>query len=76
MSGTIQVLSTGMESAEAIMVYLKKFQFTKAFFSSRIPLTLDAFTSRFRVKLYKFNPTLIYYLDNSFRFGFREQVML
>jgi uncharacterized protein YhbP (UPF0306 family) len=76
MTGRIEALSMGVESAEVIMVYLKKFQFTKELFSSGIPLNLDAFTSRFRVKLYKFNPTLIYYLDNSFRFGFRERVML
>lgn len=76
MTGRIEALSMGVESAEVIMVYLKKFQFTKELFSSGIPLNLDAFTSRFKVKLYKFNPTLIYYLDNSFRFGFRERVML
>ena len=76
MTGRIEALSMGVESAEVIMVYLRKFQFTKELFSSGIPLNLDAFTSRFRVKLYKFNPTLIYYLDNSFRFGFREQVLL
>ncbi len=76
MIGRIRALSMGVESAEVIMVYLKKFQFTKELFSSGIPLNLDAFTSRFKVKLYKFNPTLIYYLDNSFRFGFRERVML
>ena len=76
MTGRIEALSMGVESAEVIMVYLKKFQFTKELFSSGIPLNPDAFTSRFKVKLYKFNPTLIYYLDNSFRFGFRERVML
>ncbi|MCP4579947.1 MAG: hypothetical protein GY846_27075 [Deltaproteobacteria bacterium] len=76
MTGRIEALSMGVESAEVIMVYLKKFQFTKELFSSGIPLNLDAFTSRFRVKLYKFNPTLIYYLDNSVRFGFRERVKL
>ena len=76
MTGRIGSLSMGLESAEAIGVYLKKFQFTKDFFSSGTPLNLDAFTTRFRVKLYKFNPTLVYYLDNSLRFGFRERVRL
>jgi uncharacterized protein len=76
MSGCIETLSMGLESAEVIRVYLKKYQFTKEFFSSGGVLNLDAFTSRFRVKLYKFNPTLIYYLDNRFRFGFRERVRL
>ncbi len=76
MTGCVNTLSLGLESAEAIGVYLKKFQFTKDFFSSGDALNLDAFTARFRVKLYKFNPTLVYYLDNSLRFGFRERVML
>ncbi len=76
MTGCIETLSMGLESASVIKVYLKKFQFTKELFSSGAALNLDAFTSRFRVKLYKFKPTLIYYLDNSIRFGFRERVML
>ena len=76
MTGGIETLSKGFESAEVIRVYLKKFQFAKELFSSGAALNLDAFTSRFRVKLYKLKPTLIYYLDNSLRFGFRERVML
>ncbi|MBT3259110.1 MAG: hypothetical protein HN366_22030, partial [Deltaproteobacteria bacterium] len=76
MTGRIGALTMGLESAEVISVYLKKFQFTKALFSSGAALNLDAFTTRFRVKLYKLKPTLIYYLDNSLRFGFREKVML
>lgn len=76
MSGCIETLKMGLESAEVIRVYLKKYQFTKEFFSSGGAVNLDAFTARFRVKLYKFKPTLMYYLDNRFRFGFRERVML
>ncbi len=76
MTGCIEALAMGLESAEVIGVYLKKFQFTKELFSAGSALNLDAFTTRFRVKLYKFDPTLVYYLDNSFRFGFREKVML
>ena len=76
MTGGIETLSMGFESAEVIRIYLKKFQFAKELFSSGAALNLDAFTSRFRVKLYKLKPTLIYYLDNSLRFGFRERVML
>jgi hypothetical protein len=76
MTGRIGALTMGLESAEVISVYLKKFQFTKGLFSAGAALNLDAFTTRFRVKLYKFDPTLVYYLDNSFRFGFREKVML
>jgi len=28
------------------------------------------------VRLYRFKPKLVYYLDNSIRFGFREEVKL
>jgi uncharacterized protein len=76
MTGRVETLGMGLESAEVIRDYLKKFQFTKEFFSSGGVMNLDAFTSRFRVKLYKFKPSLIYYLDNRFRFGFRERVLL
>jgi len=76
MTGCIEMLSMGLESAAAIRSYLRKFQFTREFFSSGIAPNLDDFISRFRVKLYKFKPTLVYYLDNSIRFGFREQVKL
>lgn len=76
MTGPIKTLSVGLEAAEAIKTYLHKFRFTKEFFSSGTRLDLNAFTQRFRVKLYRFRPTLIYYLDNSIRFGFRKQVFL
>ncbi len=76
MTGRIEALSVGLEAADVIKRYLERFQFTKEFFSSGIPLNLDAFTQRFRVKLYAFRPTLTYYLDNSIRFGFRERVFL
>ncbi len=76
MTGTVEALSVGLEAAQVIGVYLKKFQFTKEFFSSGAAMDLDAFTSRFKVKLYRFTPTLMYYLDNRFRFGFRERVKL
>jgi hypothetical protein len=76
MTGCIEALSVGLESARVIGVYLKKYQFAKEFFSSGASMDLDAFTSRFRVKLYRFAPTLIYYLDNRIRFGFRERITL
>ena len=76
MTGSIDTLSMGLESAQVIAAYLKKFRFTKEFFSSGVALDLDAFTSRFRVKLYRFTPTFLYYLDNRIRFGFREPVTL
>jgi len=76
MSGSVENISPGLEAIEAVRAYLKKFAFTKEFFSPGQALDLSAFTSRFRVKLYRFKPSLIYYMDNSIRFGFREKVCL
>ena len=56
--------------------YLKKFPFTKEFFISDQELDLNAFAKRFKVKIYKFKPDLVYYLDNGLRFGFKEKIIL
>ena len=76
MSGSIEVISPGLEAIEAVRAYLKKFTFTKDFFAYGQDLDLTAFANRFRVKLYRFRPSLIYYMDNSISFGFREKVNL
>ena len=76
MSGNIRSISLGLESLKALRAYLKKFPFTKEFFDSNQQMNLDAFVKRFRVKLYRFQPILLYYLDNQIRFGFRERVPL
>ena len=76
MSGNIRSISVGLESLKVLQAYLKKFSFTKEFFDSSQEMNLDAFVKRFRVKLYRFQPILLYYLDNKIRFGFRERVSL
>jgi uncharacterized protein YhbP (UPF0306 family) len=76
MSGDVKTVSAGVEAVAAIAAYLKKFPFTRDFFDSSESLHLNDFTKRFSVKLYRFYPTLMYYLDNSVRFGFRESVTL
>ena len=76
MSGKIEVVPVGLEAVEAIRGYLKKFSFTKEFFKGGQSIDLDAFTKRFRVKLYRYTPVLLYYVDNSIRFGFREELQL
>ena len=76
MSGKIEAVHAGLEAIEAIRAYLKKFSFTKGFFKSGQSIDLDAFFKRFRVKLYRFTPELLYYMDNRFRFGFRDEVHL
>ena len=74
MSGSIDMVSRKLEVVETIGKYLKKFDFTQDFFSKDQALDMDAFAKRFHVRLYKFKPSIIYYLDNSIRFGFREAV--
>lgn len=76
MSGKIEAVPAGWEAIETIRAYLKKFSFTKGFFKSGQAIDLDAFFKRFRVQLYRFTPDLLYYMDNRFRFGFRDEVQL
>jgi uncharacterized protein YhbP (UPF0306 family) len=74
MSGVIEPVSAGLEAVKAIRAYLAKFPFTREFFESDDSIDLTTFSKRFRVRLYRFRPSLIYYLDNSIKFGFREEV--
>jgi len=76
MSGSIETVPVSLEAAEAIGAYLKKFPFTKDFFQQGQEVDLAAFSNRFRVRLYRFIPAIIYYLDNGIRFGFREEVII
>lgn len=74
MSGSITHLSPGLEAIRAIRSYLQKFPFTGDFFDSANAINLEAFVKRFHVRLYVFRPALLYYQDNSIRFGFREEI--
>jgi uncharacterized protein YhbP (UPF0306 family) len=76
MSGALHPLSPGLESVRALRAYLKKFPFTLEFFGSGEKLDLDGFAKRFRVRLYRFQPDLFYYMDNRIRFSFRERIDL
>ena len=76
MSGHVETVLPRLGAIEVIRAYLKKFPFTKDFFKPGQALDLEAFVKRFKVRLYRFKPTLVYYLDNSIRFGFREEVIL
>ncbi len=75
-SGTISLVPPGMESIQSLRAYLKKYPFTKDFFNSKQELNLSAIMNRFKVRLYRFQPSVLYYLDNHIRFGFRERVEL
>jgi uncharacterized protein YhbP (UPF0306 family) len=76
MSGSISPVSVGIEALRALRGYLKKFPFTEEFFDQGQKLDLEAFAKRFRVRLYRFKPDLVYYTDNRVRFSFREKVPL
>ncbi len=76
MTGCIKVVTGGLEAIQVLRAYLKKYPFTKSFFNKNAPLDLESFAERFGVKLYRFIPTLVYYLDNQIRFAFRTEVTL
>jgi uncharacterized protein YhbP (UPF0306 family) len=76
MSGALHPMSPGLESLRALRAYLKKFPFTQEFFSTGEKFDLDGFAKRFRVRLYRFQPDLFYYMDNRIRFSFRERIEL
>ena len=76
MSGQMETVQARLGTIEVIRAYLKRFPFTQDFFKPGEALDLEAFAKRFKVKLYRFKPSLVYYMDNSIRFGFREKVLL
>ncbi len=76
MSGSIQAVEGRLEAFQVLHVYLKKFPFTKEFFKKDTSMDPQNFWKRFGVKLYRFKPSLVYYLDNRIRFAFREEVTL
>jgi uncharacterized protein YhbP (UPF0306 family) len=76
MSGLVRQASTGMAGARAVAAYLQRFPFTQDLFDPGAATNLAAFTKRFKVKLYRFDPQLVFYQDNGIRFGFRVQTRL
>jgi uncharacterized protein YhbP (UPF0306 family) len=75
-TGLIEPLSPGIEALRALRRYLRKFPFTEDFFGSGQKMDLEGFAKRFKVRFYRFQPTLLYYLDNRIRFSFREKIPL
>ncbi len=76
MSGRVIRAPLGLEAVQAVRSYLDKFPFTREWLVSELREDVEAFRKRFGVQLFKFDPTLVYYLDNRFRFGFRAAVRL
>lgn len=74
MSGYIRQVQPSLTGMQAVKVYIKKFPFTKDFFEPGQALDLASFSKRFRVKLYRFDPTLVLYMDNQIKFGFRTEI--
>jgi len=76
MSGTIKRVSLNKEALFAFNEYIKKFPLTKDLFHPGKRLTLKNLLKHFRVRFYRFTPELVYYLDNSIEFGFRQEIDL
>jgi len=76
MTGSVKTGINLLESMQAVRRYLKKFPFTTSFFPEKGSIDLDAFAKKFNVRFYRFLPECVYYMDNSIRFGFREEVNL
>ncbi len=76
MSGRIHKVNPGLSALKAVRAYVGKYPFTREFFDPAQDLDLESFGKRFRVRLYRLDPELIYYLDNRIRFGFREAIHL
>jgi uncharacterized protein YhbP (UPF0306 family) len=76
MSGSINKAGIGFTAMGALRAYNSKYPFIREFFESGETLDLESFEKRFKVRFYRFNPSLIYYLDNQIKFGFRIEVDL
>jgi len=74
MSGKLSAVSGGVKASRAVLAYVKKFPIVKTFFSEIKNLNLNDFTCKFHAKLYCFHPDLIFFMDNSVEFGFREEI--
>jgi uncharacterized protein YhbP (UPF0306 family) len=76
MTGSIRQLAPGVTAIQAIRAYTRKFSFTRDFFEPGQSLNLENFIKRFKVRFYRLDPQIVYYLDNQIKFGFREEVKL
>lgn len=74
MSGSIEEVSSFKIAETAFNNYKRRF--LEGFFKSNKSITLNALFRLFKVRFYRFRPDLVYYLDNSIEFGFREKIEL
>lgn len=76
MTGAVRQLTPGVTAVQAIRAYTRKFAFTREFFDAGQALNLENFVKRFKVRFYRLDPRIVYYLDNQIKFGFRERIAL
>lgn len=77
MEGRLSEAGFDMSSTAAYALYISRFSFIRDIGKVLSPLsTFAAIEASFKVKWYKYQPSQVYYLDNSIRFGYREEVDL
>ncbi|GAB6093858.1 hypothetical protein JCM14469_01100 [Desulfatiferula olefinivorans] len=77
MIGTLSEAGFDMASTAAYAIYISRFSFIRDMGRAISPIsTFAAIEASFKVKWYKYLPSRVYYLDNSIRFGYREEVDL
>ncbi len=76
MSGKIDPIEPGPEALNALKAYVKKFPLIHSLFADMNALNLNALYSRFSVRLYRYTPNIMIYMDNSIHFGFRQEIKL
>ncbi len=74
MAGTVTTVRTGARAAAILTAYLARFPFVKNMAGVGGRMSPADFFRLFRVKLYKFRPETILYMDNNIAFGFRQPV--
>lgn len=76
MSGRIRGVRPGPKALGAGLAYAAKYPFIREFFGPGEEVDPERIAGRFRARLYRFTPDLVFYLDNRIRFGFRKAVRL
>jgi uncharacterized protein YhbP (UPF0306 family) len=76
MSGRIRPAGADLRAIKALRAYIAKYPFTMEFFERGQNMDLENFSRRFKVRLYRLDPEVVYYLDNQIKFGFRKEITL
>jgi uncharacterized protein len=77
MEGRLSEAGFDISSTGAYALYISRFSFIRDIGKTLSPMsTFAAIEASFKVKWYKYVPEKTYYLDNSIRFGYREEVEL